>query len=110
MLKRQFRLPARQKLKQPQIRTTPYFVCKFSVNGLPYPRFGFVVSKAIDKRSVVRNRTKRLLRFIVEENFNKITPGYDVLFVLRRSIEEKTAYLESMVFGVLNDLKTSTND
>ncbi len=104
MLKRKFRLPARQKLQRPQTRATPYFICRYAPNGLLYSRFGFVVSKAIDKHAVVRNRTRRVLRSFIEEKLNTITPGYDFLFILRRTIAEKTPELEKLVSSTLGGL------
>ena len=52
-------------------------------------RFGFVISKKIDKRAVVRNRIKRLLREVVRSNLEKIPDGFDVVFVVRPSIVGK---------------------
>jgi len=52
-------------------------------------RFGFVISKKIDKRAVVRNRIKRLLRQVVRERLEKIPNGFDVVFVVRPSIVGK---------------------
>ena len=53
-------------------------------------RFGFVISKKIDKRAVVRNRIKRLLRQAVRENLEKIPEGFDIVFVVRPIIVGKS--------------------
>ena len=53
-------------------------------------RFGFVISKKIDKRAVVRNRIKRLLRQAVRENLEKIPEGFDIVFVVRPNIVGKS--------------------
>ena len=53
-------------------------------------RFGFVISKKIDKRAVVRNRIKRLLREAVRSNLEKIPNGFDIVFVVRPSIVGKS--------------------
>ncbi len=52
-------------------------------------RFGFVISKKIDKRAVVRNTIKRLLREVVRERLEKIPDGFDFVFVVRPSIVSK---------------------
>ena len=52
-------------------------------------RFGFVISKKIDKRAVVRNRIKRLLREVVRENLEKIPDGFDIVFIVRPNIVGK---------------------
>ena len=54
-------------------------------NNLPYSRFGFVISKKIDNRSTVRNRTKRVFRSCIEELLQKIVDGYDMLFILYKN-------------------------
>ena len=60
-------------------------------NGETSPsRFGFVISKKIDKRAVARNRIKRLLREVVRENLEKIPDGFDIVFVVRPSIVGKS--------------------
>lgn len=54
------------------------------------PRFGFVISKKIDKRATVRNRIKRLLRQAVRERLEKIPNGFDIVFVVRPNIVGKS--------------------
>jgi len=53
-------------------------------------RFGFVVSTKIDKRAVVRNRVKRLLREAVRARLTKIPDGFDLVFVVRPKIVGKS--------------------
>lgn len=64
--------------------STPYFNLKIQTNRESVSRFGFVVSKKIDKRATVRNRVKRVLRSCIEESLPKIKQGYDLLFVLKK--------------------------
>src|SRR5579872_1892261 len=86
MLKRQFRLPARSRLKRPFTFSTDLFTVKYATCTLPYSRFGFIVTKAVDKRAVVRNRMRRVLRSCIEERLSLIVPGYDMLFFLKPGI------------------------
>jgi len=44
-----------------------FLILKVRNNQLEYPRFGIVVSKKVSKTAVVRNRIKRILRSVVEE-------------------------------------------
>jgi len=68
----------------------PLFKLSIAERKLAGPsRFGFVISKKIDKRAVVRNRIKRLLREVVRKNLEKIAAGFDVVFVARPSIVGK---------------------
>lgn len=49
-------------------------------------RFGFTVKKSVDKRAVVRNRARRVLRSCIEELLENIASGYDMLFMLEKGI------------------------
>ncbi len=85
MLKRKYRLPAKVKLfhsSSYKLQTLRVMIAK---NNLPFSRFGFVIAKKIDKRSVTRNRTKRALRSCIEEMQLKIIVGYDMLFILQKN-------------------------
>ena len=48
-------------------------------------RFGFVVSKKIDKRAVVRNRTKRVLSDAAKD-FLEDLAGKDIVVVAKKSL------------------------
>ncbi|HMB25864.1 MAG TPA: ribonuclease P protein component [Patescibacteria group bacterium] len=52
-------------------------------------RFAFVVSNKVDNRAVKRNRMKRLVRSVVEDNLKKIISGYDCLFIAKPAIAKK---------------------
>lgn len=80
MLSREYRLPATTKLSHAQYARTPYFAVKYAQNNLQVSRFAFVVKKTVDKRAVVRNRIRRVLRSCIEELIREIVPGYDMLF------------------------------
>lgn len=83
MFKKINRLPVGEKILGSNINSS-LFSLKISKNSLPYSRFGFIVSKKIDKRAVVRNSLKRNVRACVEELFDKIKPGYDLLFLVSK--------------------------
>ncbi len=97
MLRRKYRLIGRLS-KRSNIFSTPYFNLKLAQNSLPQSRFGFIVSKKIDKRAAVRNRIKRILRSCAEENLESIKGGYDFAFVLKSPIvgENRTVICESV--------------
>lgn len=101
MFKRQYRLPAHVRLSPIQMYSCPLFQVKKAANSLDIVRVGFIVSKKIDKRAVVRNRTKRVFRSVVEDLFHRMQPGVDLLFVLRKPIEERTEELEKEVETIL---------
>lgn len=90
MLKKKYRLLKETKFDKKDLYASPFFVLKFAKNEKSFNRFGFIVSKKIDKRATVRNRGKRKIRVCIETNFDKIKPGYDVLFILKKQILSKT--------------------
>jgi ribonuclease P protein component len=72
--------------------------CKAAANGLPVSRFGFVVSKKISTKAVVRNKVKRRLRRAIALELLKIKPSFDVVVVALPGIEgqEFDSYRETV--------------
>lgn len=99
MLKRRNRL-SKNFFQGSRKLTSELYNLKISPNGESVSRFGFVVSKKIDKRAVARNRIKRKFRNCIEKNLGKIASGYDFLFILKKNIQE-----ESYCEIITNDLK-----
>ena len=62
---------------------------KISKNKLAISRFGFIVSAKISKKAVDRNKIKRRLRQVVEDNIKEIKPGYDVVIITQAAIINK---------------------
>ena len=89
MFKKLNRLSAREKFFEESLNSR-FFVLKISQNNLLHNRFGFVVSKKIDKRAVVRNSLKRKLRSCLEEYQKDIKPGFDFLFILKKEAGNKS--------------------
>ena len=89
MLKKRMRLK-KTILKRSSELSTPYFNLKIQANTEGGSRFGFIVSKKIDKRATVRNRIKRVLRSCIEESLPKIKHGYDFLFILKKEAVGKS--------------------
>jgi ribonuclease P protein component len=58
-------------------------------NGLEQARIGFVVSKKVSKKAVIRNRVKRLLREAIRDDLNKIKSCSDIVFFTKKGIEKK---------------------
>ncbi len=53
-------------------------------------RFAFIVSTKISKKAVERNRVKRKLRETVRQLLDRIDSGFDVLFLAKKNLLEKT--------------------
>ena len=63
---------------------------KCSPNHLSQSRWGFVVSKKVDKRAVIRNKIKRRLRAMVRQNLTHLKGGFDVMVLTRAEIKNLT--------------------
>ncbi|HSD99097.1 MAG TPA: ribonuclease P protein component [Patescibacteria group bacterium] len=86
MLAKKFRLPSSVVFSHAQSFRENEFSVKIQKNTLPHNRYGFVVSKAIDKKATVRNRVKRVLRSCIEEKW--LGRGdKDILFIVRPGIK-----------------------
>lgn len=90
MFKRENRLVKSVKFNNSNSFSTPQFILKEKKNGLRLNRFGIIVSKKIDKRAVVRNRIKRMLRSSLLDLNKNMMPGHDMLFIVRAGILNKT--------------------
>jgi ribonuclease P protein component len=85
MLKKENRLSKIVRIKDGKKFFSPLFTVRVSENKDNKARFGFVVSKKIDKRAVVRNRTKRVLQDVVGHFVDKLT-SRDVVVVAKKSL------------------------
>ena len=109
MLKKQNRLGKITKTKENRLFTSPLFNLRISNNKDNKIRFAFIVSKKIDKRAVVRNRTKRVLRSAVEEIIEKLKTGKDIVIISKKALipEQNKEILENLELvlrkaGVIN--------
>ncbi len=90
MFKKENRLKAGVGFSNSNNYSAPQFILKIKKNGLLVNRFGIVVSKKIDKRAVVRNRIKRMLRDICVKLNKNMVAGRDILFIVKKEILGKT--------------------
>jgi len=89
MLKKQNRLRRINKTKEAITYPTSLFTLKVLKGERDEKKFGFIVSKKVSKSAVLRNRTKRILRSVVEDNIEKITSGQDFLLISKKKLEWK---------------------
>ncbi|MEM9087542.1 MAG: ribonuclease P protein component [Cyanobacteria bacterium P01_F01_bin.53] len=57
-------------------------------SSVPFSSFGISISRKVSKRAVVRNRIKRQLKAIIRQNLADISPGWQVVIVVRPSALE----------------------
>lgn len=84
MLAKQYRLPQTVSFQNAKVFTTTFLRVLVQKNALSQNRFGFVISKKIDKRAVARNRMRRLLSHLAVE-FSETGSGQDVLIFVKQS-------------------------
>lgn len=49
-------------------------------------RFGFVISKKVDKKAVNRNRVRRAMSEAVRRNVKYVEYGYDMIFLAKKTM------------------------
>lgn len=65
------------------------FIVHFKKNDLKYDRFGISVSKKIGN-AVIRNKFKRKIRAIIDNNKKDYNNPKDYIIILRRSATERS--------------------
>ena len=71
---------------------SPIMVLAFLRNELEHSRFGFVVNKRLGK-AVRRNKIKRRMREATRLKMSQIKPGFDIVIIARKQINQ-ASYLE----------------
>jgi len=66
-----------------------FLLVKAVKNNLPSSRFGFVVSKKVSPKAVVRNRVKRRLRDAVAGLLGELNGSFDVIVISLAGIEKR---------------------
>lgn len=95
MLPKKFRLQDFQEIekvkKEGKLFQTPLFgVLVLPKDDKDSLRFTFIVSLKISKESTRRNRVKRLLSEAVRSFLPQINSGFDLVFLAKRSIVDKS--------------------
>ena len=85
MFKKKYRLNPRIRLENTSRVQTGFFTLTLAKNRLLHNRYGFIASKRIDKKAVVRNRVKRRLRSSLEQTTDNVKNGYDMLFLIKKT-------------------------
>jgi ribonuclease P protein component len=67
-----------------------FLFLKTTKNNLKESRFGFIVSKKISNKAVIRNKIKRRLRAIIQKKIPRMKKGMDIVIVTLPGIEDKS--------------------
>ena len=78
-----------------------FLILKIAQNNLKESHFGFIVSKKVSKKAILRNKIKRRLRDIIRQNIKDIKKGIDVVLIILPGLEKKN-FLE--IKEILNTL------
>ena len=70
-------------------------------NDLGYTRFGVIASRSVGI-AVNRNRCKRILRACIHQNLSNYLPGFDVLYVARKTLLQARHAQIAASFDALN--------
>jgi ribonuclease P protein component len=68
------------------IAFTQFMIMKMRPTKFESGRYGIVATKKTFRKAVIRNRAKRLLRAMLQQNKESVVPGIDFVFILRRDI------------------------
>ena len=74
-----------QLLKEGQAHFSQTLVLKLIKNNLSISRFGFIISKKIAKKAVIRNKLKRRLREIIRKDISQLKGGYDIVIITKKN-------------------------
>jgi ribonuclease P protein component len=88
MLKRENRLAKITHRADEKKYFSPLFNIRIAESKDGKTRFGFVVAKKVDKKAVVRNRTKRVLRDAVKDFLKDLT-NKEIVIVAKKSLTFK---------------------
>lgn len=70
---------------------------KIKNNDLKFSRFGFVISKKVSKKAVVRNKIKRRLREILKAKLPTIKKKIDGIIIVNPGIDNSFVDLEETI-------------
>ena len=79
---------------------TKNFVIVATAGKTSHARIGITVSKKVDKRAVIRNRIKRLLREVFRRKYQELKENYDFVVIARQKAGDCTqAEVFRQVYG-----------
>ena len=90
MLSKAFRLKHKKDIEKALKEGRGFFsvfvILKALENGQNQTRVGFICSKKVSPKAVLRNKAKRQTTNIVEKYISQVRVGYDLVFICKREI------------------------
>ncbi len=110
MLKKGHRLKKKKDFErvsmQGGVERSGFLVLRFVRNNEDKTRVGFVCSKKISKKAVVRNKIRRRMKQAVRKQHVFLKKGYDIVFFARPAITNKDFWdIEKDIGQILKDAK-----
>ena len=100
MLKKINRISSKKEFEEVKklgvIKQYPYFGLIGHIGPLGSIKFGFIISKKISKKAVVRNKIKRLLAEEVKKNLDKFENGFRGIFLIKKNIIDEKGNLKDI--------------
>ena len=88
------------------IKNKYYILYYLKNNSNKYYRFGISVGKKISNKAVVRNKLKRRLKTIIDNNKNFYQNNQDYIIIMKRScLEASFEELENNFIDLINKVK-----
>ena len=83
------------------ININNHFKIVYNINSLDHARVGYIVSKKVSSKAVIRNRIKRLIREYFRQN-KSYFGSKDVIFICKKDISDwKPEMIEDVVESAL---------
>lgn len=108
MLKKINRITSRKEFeiikKEGKLKQYPYFGLIFKQipisdnREINNKKFGFIISKRISKKAVIRNKIKRLIAEEVRQNLDKFENGFRGIFLVKRNILDEKGNPRNLKF------------
>lgn len=75
---------------------------KSAPNDLGINRIGIIISNKVSKKAVERNKIRRRIRGVLENNLKTLKPGYDIVIIVSVMAKEKgfTEIEDSIIFNL----------
>jgi ribonuclease P protein component len=89
---------------------TSDLIVRVAANKEGGTHFGFIISKKINKKAVVRNRLRRQMAEVVRRRLKNIRSGFDAVIVAKKEIVDKPfAEIEGSIEAALKKAGLSSN-